>query len=303
VDKEPRDRSERTGTERESSGLRVSVVVACNGAAGALARCLEALEGQLGDAELVVCSPREQPEELRRRYPAAIWLVRQGALVPVLWRDGIRRATGDIVALTISPMVPRHDWLASLRAGLATADAVGGAIEPGPGLRAADLAECFCRYGRDMLPFQPVQSLDLAGDNAAYRRERLTAVAKSWRDGFWEPEVHAALQSHGDRLWRDPAVVVEMGRSAGARAFVRQRVLHGREFGRARGRRSGAASNLARVVLAVAVPVVLAARTFREASQRGRTGQLARVLPLVLLFDAAWATGEAFGHLDAMRGR
>jgi hypothetical protein len=98
-------------------------------------------------------------------------------------------------------------------------------------------------------------------------------------------------------------VVVEMGRSAGARAFVRQRVLHGREFGRARGRRSGAASNVARVVLAVAVPVVLAARTFREASQRGRTGQLARVLPLVLLFDAAWATGEAFGHLDAMRGR
>ena len=146
-------------------------------------------------------------------------------------------------------------------------------------------------------------SLELAGDNAGYRRDRLVAVEESWRDGFWEPEVHAALAARGDRLRHEPSVVVEMGRSAGAAAFLRQRLAHGREFGRARGGRSGAATNMARIGLSLVVPVILAARTFREASRRGRRRALLPVLPLVLLFDTAWAAGEALGHVDALRAR
>lgn len=285
-----------------SSGPGVSVVVASNGAVGAVERCLAALVPQLEDGdELIVCGAEPFPRDVRSRHPGARWHVRSGALVPLLWRDGIELATGELVALTISPMVPHAGWLASLRAPLAEADAVGGAVEPGPGLRLADRAECFCRYANDMPPFAGGPSLDLPGDNAGYRRARLVGVADSWSDGFWEPDVHAALAAKGAKLVREPAAVVVMGRSAGAAAFLRQRLAHGRAYGRSRGARFRVSRNVAGVVLAPAVPVLLALRTWQEARRRGRGRQLAPALPLVALFDIAWAAGEALGHLDALR--
>lgn len=282
----------------------LSVVVASNGAPGALERCLAALEGQVDGVEVLVCEPAPSAQEIGQRYPFATWHVREGALVPELWSEGISRATGDLVALTISPMVPDANWIASLRAALSVGDAVGGAIEPAAGLRAVDLAEYLCRYSRDMLPFPEHSSLDLPGDNAAYRRDRLQEVDDSWREGFWEPDVHRALAARGAKLLHDPSVIVRMSRSAGASAFLRQRLTHGREFGRSRGRESAAPVNLARVLLAAVVPFVLVVRTAREVFRRRRLrARLVVCIPLLIAFDVAWAIGEALGHLDALRGR
>lgn len=283
---------------------QLSVVVASNGAPGALERCLAALEGRLGGVEVIVCEPAPGAESLRGRFPFAHWHVREGALVPELWRDGIRLARGELVALTISPMVPAGDWIDSLLRALAVSDAVGGAIEPAPGLGLVDGAEYLSRYGRDMLPFPPGASLDLAGDNAGYRRARLEEVADSWQDGFWEPEVHRALAARGAELRHDPTVVVHMGHSAGFLAFLRQRLVHGRAFGRSRGHDGSRAANASRIGLAVAVPIVLLARTVRETLGRRRLrARLVVSLPVLLAFDLAWAAGEALGHLDALRRR
>lgn len=279
----------------------MSVVVACNGAHGALERFLHTLWPQRDDAEVVACAPSAPGAALRDAFPDVRWHVRERALVPVLWRDGIDQATGDLVALTISPMIPRNGWLAGLRRALASADAVGGAVEPGPGLRLSDLAECLCRYADDMLPFAAGPSLDLPGDNAGYRRSSLLAVGDAWADGFWEPEVHRSMAGRGDTLVRDPTVVVEMGRSAGAAAFLRQRVTHARVYGRSRGARFGVARNVAGVVGSPLVPLVLVRRTMREARARGRGRDVVRTLPFLVAYDVAWALGEAAGHLDAIR--
>ena len=97
--------------------------------------------------------------------------------------------------MTISPMEVADDWVAIIRDRLGgSVDALGGAIDAGAGLRLADWAEYFCRYAADMPPFPTHESLDLPGDNAAYRRDRLDEVRDSWGDGFWEPEVHRALK-------------------------------------------------------------------------------------------------------------
>jgi hypothetical protein len=280
----------------------VTVVVGSNGAQGSVERCLSALEGQLDGVQVIVCEPGATPDDVRARYPFATWHERPGALVPELWRDGIELATGELVGLTVSPMIPDPDWIVSLRASLQSSDAVGGAVEPGGDMRVADLAEYLSRYAREMLPFDRHPSLDLPGDNAGYRRARLEEVADSWRDGFWEPDVHRALDAGGATLVRDPTVVVRMSRSAGASAFLRQRLAHGRAYGRSRGGRSSRAGNVARVLLAPVVPVVLIARTARETFSRGRLrGRLLVALPYLLAFDVAWATGEALGHLDSMR--
>ncbi len=291
-----------TSSASETGSL--SIVVASNGAPGSVARCLAALAPQCSGAEVIVVTPDAVPSDLRRSYPDVTWLERTGALVPVLWRDGIRAAAGEWVALTISPMVPAPDWVPALREGLLEADAVGGAVEPGDGLRLADRAEHLSRYARDILPFDPHECLELPGDNAAYRRALLDQVAAEWADGFLEPPVHSALDALGARLVHDPRIVVRMGRSAGAGAFVRQRWAHGREHAARAGRGAARSVNLVRVLASPIVPFVLLARTAREVLHRGRLrGALVASLPLLLVYDIAWAAGEAAGYLDSARDR
>ena len=267
------------------SDRSLSIVVASNGAPGSVEACLAALAGQLDGVEVIV---HERP----------------GALVPELWRDGIDAATGAAVALTISPMRPAPDWVERLRERLREDEVVAGAIEPGEGLRVRDWAEYFCRYAPDMRPFARRENPSIPGDNCAYRRHLLDRTRALYRDGFWEPEVNRALRAEGVRLWHDPDVVVYQGRSAGFTAFVRQRLVHGRAYGRQRGARLGTARNAAGVVLAGIVPLVLIARTAREVFARRRLRlRLVLALPVLAAFDAAWAAGEAIGHLDALRRR
>jgi hypothetical protein len=281
----------------------VSIVVGSVGGTEALEACLAALAPQVDGAEVLVCEPAPSPPELRDRFPFARFHVREGALVPALWRDGIDASRGGIVALTISPMRPAPDWVARIRELERRADVVAGAIDPASNLRLADWAEYFCRYARDMLPFEGHECLELPGDNAVYRRESLERTRPLYRDGFWEPEVNRRLRAEGARLWHAPELVVRQGRSAGVRAFTRQRLAHGRAHGQQRGARFGRARNLVGVLASPFVPPLLTARILRETQRRRRLRTRALLaLPLVLWFNAAWAAGEARGHLDVLRG-
>jgi hypothetical protein len=287
-----------------SSDLSVSVVVGSNGAAGSVEACLLALEAQRDGAEVIVAEPEPSPERVRERFPWARFETSPGALVPELWRDGIDRSSGEIVALTISPMQPAPDWLETVRARLGEDVVVAGAIEAGPGLRLVDWAEYFCRYARDMRPFPRHECAEIPGDNCAYRRELLDGTRDLYRAGFWEPEVNRALAAEGAKLWHDPTLVVRQGRSAGFTAFVRQRWVHGRAYGRQRGVRFSRGRRLAGVALAAAVPAILAFRTGREVFARQRCRwRFVFALPLLVVFDVAWAAGEARGYLDVLADR
>ena len=132
-------------------------------------------------------------------------------------------------------MRPAPDWIERIREALGGHDAVGGAIEPAPGLPLVDLAEFLCRYARDMRPFDARPNVDIPGDNAAYRVSTLEQVRDVYRDGFWEIVVDRRLADQGTVPWHTPDVVVSMGRSSGFRSFVRQRREHGRLYGHQRG--------------------------------------------------------------------
>jgi hypothetical protein len=279
----------------------LSVVVGSNGGAGTVEQCLAALEPQRDGAEVLICEPRLSPPDVQARYPWASFVERPGALVPALWSAGIEQSRGRLVALTISPMVPAPDWIESVRAQQERHDAVAGAIEPASGLRISDWAEYFCRYLRDMLPFAAHECPDLPGDNSAYKRELLERTRDLHRDGFWEPVVNARLAEQGVVLWHTPEMVVRQGRSAGARAFTRQRLIHGRAHGSQRGARFGKGRNVVGVLASPLVPLVLTARLIRQAvAKRRNRVRVLLALPYVLLFNAAWGLGEARGHLDAL---
>jgi hypothetical protein len=65
-----------------------------------------------------------------------------------------------------------------------------------------------------------------------------------------------------------------------------------------------ATRNLAGVLGAPLVPPLQIARVIRETQRRRRLrGRLIAALPLIVVFDFAWAAGEALGHLDALRRR
>lgn len=282
----------------------VTVVIGSNAPPERLENCLAALEPQRDGVEVRVHEAAASPSELRGRFPWARFVTTPGALVPHHWRDGIDAADGEIVALTISQMIPAPDWIATIRRELASGDVVGGAIEPGEGLRVVDWAEYFCRYSRDMRPFERRETVDLPGDNAAYRRSRLETVRETYRDGFWEPDVHRTLAAHGVALPQTPDLVVEQGRSAGFRAFARQRTEHGRAYGRQRGVRFSTLRNAVGLVAWPLVPGLMTLRVVQLVLRKRRfRTRLLVALPAVIVLNVVWAVAEARGHLDVLRAR
>lgn len=293
-----------SSTSSSSPDPRVTVVIGSNAPPERLVACLDALEPQRDGVEVRVHEAEASPAEVRGRFPWATFTAAPGALVPHHWRDGIDAASGELVALTISQMIPAPDWIATIRRELERGDVVGGAIDPGPRLRVVDWAEYFCRYSRDMRPFARRDTPDLPGDNAAYRRERLESVRESYRDGFWEPDVHRALAAEGVPLPQVPELVVHQGRSAGFRAFAHQRTRHGRAYGRQRGVRFSASRNLAGILAWPLVPFLMTLRVAQlVVAKRRNRARLVAALPFVFALNVIWAVAEAHGHLDVLRGR
>jgi hypothetical protein len=287
-----------------SSQRSITVVVGSTSPPESVAACLGALEPQRDGAQVLVCETAASGRELQERFPWATFVERPAATVPELWRDGIDCSEGEIVALTIGCMQPTPDWLSTIRAEQRHHGVVAGAIEPGEKLRPADWAEYFVRYTRDMLPFDAHDCPDLPGDNSAYRRDLLVDVRAHYRDGFWEPVVNRRLAEAGETLWHTPALVVRQGRSSGIRAFLRQRLVHGRAHGRQRGAGFGFARNLIGVLAAPLVPPLLTLRVVRAVLERRRLrARVFAVLALIFVFDVAWAAGEAAGHVQALRRR
>jgi len=293
-----------SSTSNSSLEPTVTVVIGSNAPPERLTACLEALEPQRDGVEVLVYEGAPSPPELRERFAWATFVTTPGALVPHEWRDGIDAARGEIVALTIAQMVPASDWITQIRALHERYDVVSGAIDPGKGLGAADWAEYFCRYARDLRPFPGRENLDLPGDNAAYNRRLLESVRDSFQHGFWEPFVHSELAKDGVVHWQAPELVVYQGRSAGSRAFAAQRLAHGRQYGRDRGKTWSSARRVVGVLTSPFVPSLMSWRVLRLVfGKRRYRARAVATLPIIFWFNLVWAYAEARGYVDLLNDR
>jgi hypothetical protein len=143
---------------------------------------------------------------------------------------------------------------------------------------------------------------DVAGDNAAYRREALERHAASFAAGFWEVDFHRLVRADGGWLTVAPDALVEFARSFSLGTILRQRFAHGRHSG-ARQVKGGRRPSWQVVLGAPVIPFVLAARAARRAAAGPSPWRLVVALPWFLLLATAWATGEAFGAWRAGAGR
>jgi hypothetical protein len=284
----------------------VSVVVAAWPDLSGVVDCLQSLLAQDEPAtEVLVVSNETPPARMLRTFPCVRWLTSTGCtLIPHLWAQGIRAARGTLIATTTSHFVAAPNWSGEIRRGFTRSDAdgIGGPIDPPARGGMGVWATFFLRYSV-LFEYAAVISLpDLAADNAAYRADALARHNDMIEHGFWEPEFHRRLIAEGRKLYFLPSMRLRMHSSWGLRRFCAQRLHHGRQYGRDRLAGKSRGEFLWRVAAAPLIPGVVLAKCVRRLRHRPElTPAFVWALPPLLLFIAAWATGETWGYFQAGR--
>ena len=147
----------------------VSVVIAASPDAAGLSDCLASLAAQRDEQTQVIASPAVAlPPDLLMRFNWVQWLdSAPDALIPNLWSKGMAVAHGEIVAITISQLVPAPDWLSQIRQAHRRLDSpgIGGTIGPPPrGGSEVDWATYFLRYSKYFKYEREQTVTDIAGE-------------------------------------------------------------------------------------------------------------------------------------------
>jgi hypothetical protein len=286
----------------------LSVVIAVPEGAAGLVHCLRAVCEQADvDTEVIVASGMDSPAVLDALPDRVRWVrLGEGLLVPQLWAEGMKRARGRFVAITTSHFTPAADWVETIRRAHERLDSagIGGRIDPPRGGSAVAWATYFLRYSDYLACDREQTATDIPGDNASYERAALQAHGDAIRDGFWEPEFHRLILAEGRKLTFVPAMRVRQSASYPFRAFCRQRLHHGRQFGLDRVRGKGGAWRLLRAASGPLIPwVFLAKIAGRVARSRRHLGPFLASSPVLLAFLMCWVTGEVWGYLTLGRLR
>jgi glycosyltransferase involved in cell wall biosynthesis len=286
----------------------LSVVVASSSGETVLRHCLESLEPQAAEDEVIVATDVEASgiARLEARYPRFRFLrAPRGTSVFRLRALGIDQARGRLVVLTEDHCMAAPGWLQALRASHGAGRLiVGGPVDNGRQAGAYDWALYLCEYGAQMPPLRDGPARSLSGVNAAYDRALLAGCRGVWRDGFYEREVHEALRASGHRLHRSGTACVTSYLSLPLREAAAHRFRGGQRFGQYRRGRLPAVVRALQPVVALALPALLTGRALRSVALRRprQLGAAARALGYMVALNAAWAAGEALGSLRPVAG-
>jgi hypothetical protein len=222
-----------------------------------------------------------------------------GSLIPHLWRDGIMSAQAEKVALGTAHCIPAADWVDQLLAAdMTSTPGIGGVIENDESASARDWAVHILRYISFSPPQKKRQIIEIAADNAVYRRKDIMQHPDLLKKGFWEPSFHARFRKAGLSLELEPAIKVVHCNRYSSGQFFGQRLAHGREFGLARVREISSVKRSLLIVLSPLLPVLFLKKIVSAVMQHGRyRSRLLTASPWLLFFLFAWGLGEASGYL------
>jgi hypothetical protein len=278
----------------------LSVVVASVNGLPDLEACLDALGERCPEAEVIVADWTDESTRarVRERWPEVTLLsFDEPATVPELRAAGIAAARAPYVALLEDHCVVRNGWAASvLVAHRAGRPVVGGPIRNAATRRLRDWAAFFCEYSEHMEPLLTGVAPSLPGMNVSYDRRAIEAMAGLLAEGRWETWLHPHLVREGFELYADAGMAVDHVKRFGFREFLSQRYHYSRSHA---GMRNAELGRLRAVYLLgspALVPLLywrIAGRIFRRRANRLR---FLEASPLVLLYTAVWAFGEAAGY-------
>jgi len=288
-------------------GRKLSVVVAVQHAQANLPDVAAALKpGAHPDVEFIFChaaAMRGAGRDSVREDNAAELYGGPDALIPHLWRDGIRAATGTWVATTTAHCIPAADWVARLKGHVDDpVAAIGGVLVNDAAAGSLAWAIYLLRYTAFAAP-QPMGAVtEVAADNAMYRRSLLLEHRDLLADGFWEPAFHARLGAAGHELRLDPALTVTHRNRYRAGEFFGQRLAHGRQFGFARAAAWPRVRRAAMLFAAPLLPLTFLLKIVRAARRHPVCSRhVFPALGWLLVFLSAWGMGEAMGYWAALQ--
>lgn len=286
--------------------LSVSIIIAAWPDLAGLTECLESLATRRDEqTQVIVVSAAAWPTDLPNRFAWVHWLnAAPQLLIPHLWRLGMDKACGEVVAVTTSHFVPATDWVARMREAHDRLDSVGigGPIDPPRGGGPVDWATYFLRYSNYFKYDREQRVSDIAGDNASYKRDALKTYGEVIRDGFWEPDFHRFVLAEGKTLTFVPEIRVTQRASFGFGSFCKQRLRHGRHFGQNRVHGCRPIVRAARIASSPLIPFVFLAKiAWRVIRSRRDVGPFVVSLPILFSFILCWSLGEVWGYLTRER--
>jgi hypothetical protein len=275
--------------------------------------CLEALQQQTDPPAmevLVTCDARLRGiDKLRQRFPQVNFIAvdqlhsaRSGPSREhhdELRGIGLRNSQAPLIALIEDVGRPDPHWCAQLiKEHAQPYAAVGGAMENGVD-QALNWAVYFGDFGRYQNPIPPGPSGYVSDANVCYKREALQRVANAWAGSYNEARVHAALAGRGEVLGLSPSVVVYQHRlNLRLWPALLERYVWGRSFAAVRVSSVPFSRRVILTLLCPLLPFVLLWRQFQNVQRTGRNrAAFLRALPLTLLLDLVWSSGEFVGYL------
>ena len=218
------------------TSYRLTIVIAVQHAVQNLPGILAALDpASHADVEFIICATVSEPVEIGQAdLHDNLMLLKdaENSLIPVLWKNGIMRATADKVALTTAHCIPSRHWVDRLlEADMTISPALGGIIANDPNSNASSWAIYLLRYISFSPPLAAGETAEIAADNAMYRRADILQHEDLLEDGFWEPSFHHRFRQAGLPLLLDPELEVTHKNRYSTRQFFHQRLAHGKAFG------------------------------------------------------------------------
>jgi len=278
----------------------LSVVIASVNGMPYVARCLEALARNAPEAEVIVADATDEATraEVAERFPAVRLIESNGAAtVPALRAAGIAAARAPYVAVIEDHCLVRPGWASRIvewhRNGK---PAVGGPVNNVVVERVRDWAAFFCEYNAYVEPMPLGSTDDLTGMNVSYDRRAIEAMQDLLDDGRWEGWLHGRLRERRLELWCDPELVIDHDKDFGFLEFAGQRYHYSRAYAGMRNPGLG----WKRAVYCIGAPLLPPFLYYRMAKNLSRAPRLRRAFvrstPLIVVYLAIWALGEAVGY-------
>jgi len=281
----------------------MSVIVPSVNGLGDLRGCLEALLAEGQEVPLEILVPERRGEDvqpvLRREYPSVrVLAVPSTATIPAMRALAFREATSPVVAVIEDHVIVPRGWARRMLDEMAAGAAVvGGSVENAATDTTTDWAAFFCEYSHCLPPLPEGPSTWLTGNNVAYRRDLLERYRPVTDGARWENALHDRMRADGVELMCRPAISVGHKKHYTVGEYFSQRYLYARSYAGARVSGMPLPKRLLYTVGALALPPLLLWRIVSRVATKGQDlGLLARCIPLMTIFVAAWAWGEIVGY-------
>jgi len=282
------------------SAPELSVVIASVNGMPYLAECLDSLERNAPEAEVVVAdwTDAKTRRAVAERWPGVRLIsFDEPMAVPELRAAGIAAAEAPYVAVIEDHCVVRKGWTRRLLdAHRQGRPVVGGPVSNRADRRIRDWAAFFCEYSEHMEPIHTGPTDSLTGMNVSYDRRAIEVMGELLREGRWETWLHPHLLASGVQLYMDGDATLDHAKDFAFGHFISQRYHYARSHAGMRNPELG----WKRVVYVLGSPALVPMLYARIAGnvmrkQRHRK-QFVLATPLILFYLAIWAAGEAVGY-------